>query len=73
MLRPPAPSARSQPSAAMSPEIGAGVVAALSEGQRAIAHLVVLLAVPVVVGLVLLVRRVRGANEREQRLHEEQR
>jgi Flp pilus assembly protein TadB len=43
----------------MSPELGAGVVAALSEGQRTIAHLVVLLAVPVVVGVVLLVRRAR--------------
>jgi hypothetical protein len=57
----------------MSPEIGGGVVAALSEGQRAIAHLVVLLAVPALVGLVLLVRRVRGADKRGQRSHEEQR
>jgi hypothetical protein len=40
-------------------EIGLGVLAALSEGQRAIAHLVVLLAVPVAIGLVFLVRRVR--------------
>ena len=57
----------------MSPELGAGVVAALSEGQRAIAHLVVLLTLVVVVGLVLLVRRARGRDTREQRLHEEQR
>jgi hypothetical protein len=57
----------------MSPEIGAGVLAALPEGQRAIAHLLVLLAVPVVVGLVLLVRRGRGAHKREQRIHEQER
>ena len=38
-------------------EIGLGALAALSDGQRAIAHLVVLLAVPVIVGLVFLVRR----------------
>jgi hypothetical protein len=54
-LRQPPPPARSPPSAAMFPDL----LAALSEGQRAIAHLVVLLAVPVVVGLVLLVRRLR--------------
>jgi hypothetical protein len=39
----------------MSPEL----LAALSEGQRAIAHLAVLLAVVVVAGLIFLVRRVR--------------
>jgi uncharacterized membrane protein len=39
----------------MSPDL----LAALSEGQRAIAHVVVLLAVPLVIGLVLLVRRMR--------------
>jgi heme/copper-type cytochrome/quinol oxidase subunit 2 len=43
----------------MSPEL----LAALSEGQRAIAHLVVLLALPVAVGLVYLVRRVRRSAE----------
>lgn len=42
--------------------IGVGVLAALSEGQRAIAHVVVLLAVVVIVGLVFLVRRVRRSN-----------
>jgi hypothetical protein len=55
----------------MSPDL----LAALSEGQRAIAHLVVLLAVPLVIGFVLLVRRVRrrnGARE-EQRTPEEER
>ena len=57
----------------MFPELDAGVVAELSEGQRAIAHLVVLVTVPVVVGLVLLVRRVRGSRKREPRIHEEQR
>jgi hypothetical protein len=36
-----------------------GLLAALSEGQRTIAHLVVLLAVPVVVGLVYLIYRTR--------------
>lgn len=51
--------------------VGLGVLAALSEGQRAITHLAVLLAVPVAVGLVFLVRRVRrrdvsGEREREQ-------
>jgi hypothetical protein len=56
----------------MSPEFGAGVVAALSEGQRAIAHLVVFLALAVVVGLVLVVRRVRGADRRGQRSHEQE-
>lgn len=49
------------------------MLAALSEGQRTIAHLLMLLAVPVVVGLVLLVPRVRGPDRREQRIHEEER
>jgi hypothetical protein len=40
------------------------LVAALSEGQRAVAHLVVLLAVPVVVGLVFLIRRMRREDQR---------
>jgi hypothetical protein len=39
-------------------QLGA-IVAALSEGQRAIAHLVVLLGVPALIGLVVLVRRAR--------------
>jgi hypothetical protein len=39
----------------MSPDL----LAALSEGQRAIAHLVVLLAVLLLIGFVLLVRRMR--------------
>jgi hypothetical protein len=47
-------------------ELGAGVVAALSEGQRAIAHHVVLLAVPVVVDLVLLVRRARRGEHTDE-------
>jgi hypothetical protein len=34
-----------------------GLLAGLSEGQRTIAHLVVLLAVPVAVGVVYLIRR----------------
>jgi hypothetical protein len=56
-------------------EIGQGVLAALSEGQRAIAHLVVLLAVPVIAGLVFLVRRVRRSNRTPdgQRTPEEER
>jgi hypothetical protein len=49
----------------MSPEL----VAALSEGQRAIAHVLVLLAVVAAVGLVYLVRRARrpGRIEEEER------
>jgi len=43
--------------------LASAVVAALSEGQRAIAHLVVLLAVPAVVGLVLLIRRLRRPSD----------
>jgi hypothetical protein len=35
------------------------LVAALSEGQRTLAHLVVLLGVPVIAGLVYLVYRAR--------------
>jgi hypothetical protein len=51
-----------------------GVVAALSEGQRAVAHLVVLLVVPVVIGLLLTVRRVRVHKwaRRGQRMPEEE-
>jgi hypothetical protein len=54
----------------MSPDL----LAALSEGQRAIAHLVVVLALAVVAGLVLLVRRVRRPNRTAdgQRLPEEE-
>jgi hypothetical protein len=53
----------------MSPDL----LAALSEGQRAIAHLVVLLAVPAVIGLVLLVRRVRRPNRTDgQRMPEKE-
>jgi hypothetical protein len=50
----------------MSPEL----LAALSEGQRAIAHLVVLLALPVVAGLVYLIRR---RMRRPDQTHERQR
>jgi hypothetical protein len=55
----------------MSPE---PVLAALSEGQRAIAHLLVLLAVAVVAGLVFLIRRVRRRDQAGggQRIREEQ-
>ena len=56
----------------MSPEL----LAALSEGQRAIAHLLVLLAVPAAVGLVYLVRRTLNRHdqtEREQITKEERR
>jgi hypothetical protein len=51
------------------------IVAALSEGQRAIAHLIVLLAVPVIVGLVLLIRKVRRPDHtrERQRIPEEER
>jgi hypothetical protein len=56
-------------------EIGLGALAALSDGQRAIAHLVVLLTVPVIVGLVFLVRRVRRSKRTPdgQRTPEEER
>jgi hypothetical protein len=56
-------------------EIGLGALAALSEGQRAIAHLLVLLAVPVIAGLVFLVRRMRRAKRTPdgQRMPEEER
>jgi mannose/fructose/N-acetylgalactosamine-specific phosphotransferase system component IIC len=40
-----------------------GVLAALSEGQRAIAHLVVPLAVLVAAGLVYLIRRMRRRDQ----------
>lgn len=55
--------------------IGVGVLAALSEGQRAIAHLLALLAVPVIAGLVFLVRRMRRAKRTPdgQRMPEEER
>jgi hypothetical protein len=54
----------------MSPEL----LAALSEGQRAIAHLVVLLAVLVVAALVFLARRLRRPNRAAngQRMPEEE-
>jgi hypothetical protein len=39
-------------------QLGA-VIAALSEGQRAIAHAAVLLVVPALIGLVVLIRRAR--------------
>jgi hypothetical protein len=45
----------------LNPEL----LAALSEGQRTIAHLVVLLGVPVVAGLVYLIYRVRRRDEEE--------
>jgi len=51
----------------MSPDL----LAALSEGQRAIAHLVVLLAMPVIAGLVFLMRRMR--HPRQPRSAEEER
>jgi hypothetical protein len=40
-----------------------GVLAALSEGQRTIAHLVVPLAVLVAAGLVYLIRRMRRRDQ----------
>jgi hypothetical protein len=54
----------------MSPEL----LAALSEGQRAIAHLVVFLVLPVAIGLVYLIRRrVSRPDETErQRIPEEE-
>jgi uncharacterized membrane protein len=53
----------------MRPELP-GLVAALSEGQRAIAHLLVVLGLVAVIAAVLLVRRVRG-NARRPRAGEE--
>jgi uncharacterized membrane protein len=55
----------------MSPDL----LAALSEGQRTMAHLAVVLALAVVVALVLLVRRVRRPNRTRdgQRMPEEER
>jgi hypothetical protein len=44
----------------------AAAVAALSEGQRAIAHLVVLLVLAVAAGLVFVIRRVRRSEETEE-------
>jgi hypothetical protein len=54
----------------MSPDL----LAALSEGQRVIAHLVVVLALAVGAGLVFLVRRARRPNRTadEQRMREEE-
>ena len=63
MPRQPLPPGRSQPSGAMSPDLAARVLAGLSEGQRATAHLVlglILLAALVAVGVVYLVRRRRS-------------
>ena len=59
----------------MSPEIGVGALAALSEGQRAIAHLAVLLALLLVAGLVVLLRRVLRPDQssERQRIREEER
>jgi hypothetical protein len=56
----------------MSPD---PLLAALSEGERAIAHLVVVLAVAAVVGLVVLIRRLRRPNRTAdaQRMPEEER
>ncbi len=53
---------------------GLGPLAALGEGQRTIAHLVVLLAVPVAAGLVYLIRRTRSSDETHarKRIPEEQ-
>jgi hypothetical protein len=48
----------------MSPEVSVGVVAALSEGQRAVAHLVVLLGAAVAVALFFLVRRTARRDEK---------
>jgi hypothetical protein len=55
----------------MSPEL----LAALSEGQRSIAHLVVLIVLPVAAGLVFLVRRVRRPDQtrEQQQIREEER
>jgi hypothetical protein len=51
----------------MFPEIGLGLLAGLSEGQRTIAHLVILLAVPVVAGLVYLIVRMRRREQTRER------
>ncbi|MBA3244030.1 MAG: hypothetical protein H0T61_02495 [Actinobacteria bacterium] len=48
---------------------GFGLLAALGEGQRTIAHLLVLLAIPVVAGLVYLIRRMNrsdGSGEKKR-------
>jgi hypothetical protein len=55
----------------MFPEIGPGLLAGLSEGQRTIAHLLILLAVPVVAGLVYLIRRRVRRRNQTQRIPEE--
>jgi cbb3-type cytochrome oxidase subunit 3 len=47
----------------MSPDL----LAALSEGQRAIAHLVVVLALLAVGGVAFLIRRTRRRNEAQER------
>jgi hypothetical protein len=62
----------------MSPdrlEIGEGLLGALSEGQRAMAHLVVILVVLVAGGLVYFIRRARRRDEARGRqgLPEEER
>jgi hypothetical protein len=44
-----------------------GLVAALSEGQRTIAHLVILLGLPVAAGLVYLIYRARRRDETRER------
>jgi uncharacterized membrane protein len=56
----------------MRPELP-GLVAALSEGQRAIAHLLVVLALVAVIAAVLLARRVRGNARRPYEREETQR
>jgi hypothetical protein len=55
----------------MFPEVGLRLLAALSEGQRTIAHLVILLAVLVVGGLVYLIRRRVRRRNQTQRIPEE--
>jgi membrane protein DedA with SNARE-associated domain len=55
----------------MSPEThiasAVGVLAALSESQRTIAHLLVLLAVLVAAGLVYLIRRARRRDQAREK------
>ncbi len=49
-------------------EIGRpGLLAGLSEGQRQIAHLVIVLAVLIAVGLVYLIRRARRRDQTRER------
>lgn len=47
--------------------IGLGLLAGLSEGQRPIVHLLVVLAVTIVAGLVYLIRRVRRRGQTRER------